>query len=85
MLDGLLEQINVVLSEVSTYASWSNSTYSSKNINFGLDGIFFDEAPNNYTESGQSYMNQIDQYVKTNTGFGGVNYVPYPSLDLLIG
>lgn len=76
--------IDIVLSEVSTYASWSNSTYSSGPISYELSGIFFDEAPNNYTTNGQTYMNRIDQFVKTNSGFGGVNYVVSPRLGLLI-
>ena len=67
--------MSVVLDEVSTYASWSNSTYSSNTVSYKLSGIFFDEAPNNYTASGQNYMNQIDQFVKNNTGFGPINYV----------
>lgn len=62
---------SVILHEISTYASWSNDTSG----NYGIHGIFFDETPNNYTAEGESYMNLVDNYVKSHSGFGGLNYV----------
>lgn len=61
----------IVLNEVSAYASWAN-----KSARYELDGIFFDEAPNNYTQDRENYMKSIDEYVKSDNRFGGVNYVP---------
>ena len=58
-----------VLEEVSTYAGW--------NASLRVNGIFFDETPNNYTDTIGEYMNTIDQFVKAQSGFNGVNFV-YP-------
>ena len=69
--------INAVLDDVSTYASWRNA-----NTSLQLHGIFYDETPNNYTESGIEYMQRIDEFAKGHDGFGGVNYVKFPSSSL---
>ena len=69
--------INVVLDEVSTYASWANVVNGSDE-SCELQGIFFDETPNNYTEKGITYMQRIDEFVKASDDFGGVNYVKLP-------
>ena len=67
--------INVVLNEVSTYASWADV---GTKTSFQIHGIFFDETPNNYTDSGVAYLQRIDQFVKGDDGFAGVNYVNFP-------
>lgn len=59
--------ITDVLDEVSTYAAW--------NASLRVNGIFFDEVPNNYTDTIGEYMNSIDQFVKAQSGFNGVNFV----------
>ena len=68
--------ITRVMDEVSTYASWANNS-----VSFELDGIFFDETPNNYTEAGVTYMANIDNFVKTLDGFRGANYVCQRLID----
>ena len=62
--------MTTVLSDVSTYASWANFS-----DDYELDGIFFDETPNNYSANAVSYLNNIDDYVKGHSGFRGLNYV----------
>jgi len=59
-----------VLNDIDIYASWSKNT-----TNIAMHGIFFDEAPNAFTASGEDYMQQVDAYAKNSTGFGGINYV----------
>jgi len=57
--------------EVDIYASWAMN----KTGNYSINGIFYDEAPNNSTNNAIVFMNRADQYVKSHTGFGGVNFV----------
>jgi Spherulation-specific family 4 len=68
----------LILDDVNTYASWANFKVPGTNDTFELHGIFYDEAPNNYTASGQAVMNNIDAFVKNHTGFNGVNFVHLP-------
>jgi hypothetical protein len=63
--------ITEVLDGVSIYASWATN----KTANYQIHGIFFDETPNNYTSNGVSFMTDVTQFAKNQTGFGGVNYV----------
>src|SRR5439155_2356725 len=70
--------IDTVLDEVSTYASWTrNNTNGNNNTDsYGLYGIFFDEAPNNYTSETGRYMTRIDEFVKNHTtDFGEMSFV----------
>ena len=50
-----------VQSEVSKYASWSS--YPSADIH--VSGIFFDEAPADYSDSSHAYMSTVAGYVKS--------------------
>jgi hypothetical protein len=63
--------ISEVRDGVSIYASWATN----KTANYQMHGIFFDETPNNYTSNGVSFMTDVTQFAKNQTGFGGVNYV----------
>jgi hypothetical protein len=47
-----------------------------------MNGIFYDEAPNNYTSAGQQYMDTIDAYVKNNTNFGNLKLVGLHAKDV---
>lgn len=67
--------MSLVLDDVATYASWESTPNPYHNGTFALNGIFYDEAPNNYTDAGQQYMNTIDAYVKNNTNFGSLKLV----------
>lgn len=63
--------IEVVLQEVSTYASWAENTTEK----YALSGIFYDETPNNITAGELAYMERIDEFARSQNGFRGVNYV----------
>jgi Spherulation-specific family 4 len=82
--------INTVFKDVSSYASWANNntnsniTYSNTNP-FGLNGIFFDQTPNSYTDAIGTYMAQIDSFVKNHTGFGNLNFVLVSMKKLIVG
>jgi Spherulation-specific family 4 len=72
--------INDVLNDISTYASWSGDATS----DFTLHGIFFDETPSLYSDESSVFMNQSDNFVKNQTGFGGVNFVLSDLENILI-
>lgn len=52
--------ISEVESDIDTYAGWS--TYSESNIQ--VDGIFFDEAPNDYSSATYSYMRNVAAHAR---------------------
>jgi hypothetical protein len=56
---------------VATYASWAENTAR----NYALSGIFYDETPNKIAVGELVYMQRIDEFVKSQEGFRGVNYV----------
>ena len=58
--------LSEVLFEISTYASWPKAT---NNTNFRVDGIFFDETPNQYVSYKYDYLKAASQAVKNTTGF----------------
>ena len=58
--------ITAVVSEVSTYAGWT-----SKSSALAMHGIFFDEAPHEYSAAAVEYMHSINQAVKNSTGLHG--------------
>jgi Spherulation-specific family 4 len=58
--------ITTVVSEVSTYAGWA-----SKSSALAMHGIFFDEAPHEYSADAVEYMRSINQAVKNATGLQG--------------
>jgi len=43
--------------------------------NLSIDGIFLDQTPTTFTNDSLSYLNQIDNFVKTHSGFSGKNIV----------
>jgi hypothetical protein len=70
--------ITDVYADVSTYVSWAGNS-----SDYQLDGIFFDEAPNNYSAETVTYVNDIDQYVRNDKGFQNSTFVR-PAVLLLI-
>jgi hypothetical protein len=62
--------ITQVYADVSQYASWGGNS-----SNYQIDGIFFDEAPNNYTVESVEYMSNIDAYVRNDKGLGNSSFV----------
>jgi Spherulation-specific family 4 len=63
--------ISDVLRDVNTYSSWADN----KTADYKVHGIFYDETPNAYSPDIATFMNTIDQHAKTQTGFGGINFV----------
>ncbi|KAJ5908941.1 hypothetical protein N7495_001623 [Penicillium taxi] len=55
--------ITSVLADVETYSNWSTQSTS-----LAMDGIFFDEAPYEYTTASDEYLRQINKAVKSATG-----------------
>lgn len=53
-----------VITELNTYAGWA-----AKNHAFAIDGIFFDEAPHEYTADAVDWMLKASQAVKSAKGF----------------
>jgi hypothetical protein len=56
--------ISAVLADVATYSGWAANSSS-----IALNGIFFDEAPSDYSQDASTYMATIDQAVKNAVGF----------------
>jgi hypothetical protein len=50
-----------VFADVDRYASWAGDATSP---GLGLNGIFFDETPNIFTEEAKEYLEAITQKVK---------------------
>jgi hypothetical protein len=66
-----------VLKDVSIYSGW-NTPSVKNNVNRGalaVNGIFFDETPNNYNTSTWTYLNTINAAVKSATGILGAKTV----------
>ena len=64
------QNISLVTSEVATYAGWAT-----KNNSLAMHGIFFDEAPYEYSADAVSYMQTINEAVKNSTGLQGAKTV----------
>ncbi|KKK15244.1 hypothetical protein ARAM_005025 [Aspergillus rambellii] len=58
--------ITEVLDDVETYSDWDSQSSA-----LAMDGIFFDEAPHQYTSAAAEYMNRINLAVKNATGIQG--------------
>lgn len=58
--------ISTILSEISRYAGWAT-----KSSAFAMQGIFFDEAPHEYSSTAVDYMRTINEAVKNATGLQG--------------
>lgn len=54
--------------DIATYAGWPKNV---KHPGLGVDGIFFDETPNLYTEEVKTYLDAITKHVKKSTGILG--------------
>ena len=67
------QNISLVVSEVATYARWA-----SKNSSLAMHGIFFDEAPHEYSAAAVEYMQTVNQAVKNSTGLQGAKTVGGP-------
>jgi hypothetical protein len=57
--------ISEVVDDVASYASWSSNLGCP---GLRVDGIFFDETPNAYSNEAKSYLNDITKCVKENAG-----------------
>ncbi|CAK41390.1 uncharacterized protein An12g10430 [Aspergillus niger] len=57
--------ITDVLDDVATYAGWAN-----RSLTLAMDGIFFDEAPYDYSAAKVEYMQTISEAVKSSSGMG---------------
>lgn len=55
--------ITAVLDDVATYAGWANQS-----LTLAMDGIFFDEAPYDYSAAKAEYMQTISEAVKSSSG-----------------
>jgi hypothetical protein len=64
------DNISLVISEVATYAGWA-----SKSSGLAMHGIFFDEAPYEYSAAAVEYMHTINEAVKNSTGLQGAKTV----------
>jgi hypothetical protein len=53
--------ISNIISDISTYGGWSATGQ-------GVHGIFFDEAPSEYTPGLEDYVKRINQAAKTAPG-----------------
>jgi Spherulation-specific family 4 len=67
--------ITDVFDDVDTYASFATTPNPNNDGTFGLNGIFFDQAPNGYTTAAVQFMQTIDAYVKGHSGFGHLSFV----------
>lgn len=67
--------IDAVVRDVDTYARWSRL-----NANLTVHGIFFDEAPHEYSERTRDYLATANEAVKDSNLIGGAKLVclPYP-------
>jgi hypothetical protein len=59
--------LDSVLAEIATYAAWATKANDPA---LGLDGIFFDETPNEYDATKYEYLSIISQAVKNDARFG---------------
>lgn len=55
-----------VLRDIDTYSGWANSSQG-----IGMHGIFFDEAPSEYTAEVADYMRQANEAARTAVGLRG--------------
>ena len=58
--------ISTVLEEIATYAGWSSNT-----TDFAMHGIFFDEAPHQYSADAVDFMTKVNKAVKEESGILG--------------
>lgn len=61
--------VNDVLSDISTYSGWQTMEKDGVNATaLAMHGIFFDEAPHEYSPENAEYMSRINQAVKDAAG-----------------
>jgi Spherulation-specific family 4 len=63
--------ISDVLEDVAIYSGWNTNANATTGSKLAVHGIFFDEAPSEYTEATAQYMLAINQAVKNASGFLG--------------
>ncbi len=63
-----------MMSEVNTYAGWGKNSSL-----IAIQGIFFDEAPGEWTSEVQKYMEDVDKSVKGAGGISGERMVSLPT------
>jgi hypothetical protein len=56
---------------VAIYSGWNTHANATTGTKLAVHGIFFDEAPSEYSPRVAEYMSTINQAVKDDTGFLG--------------
>lgn len=64
--------ISLVRKDIQTYAAWPTE---SSNPDLGVRGIFFDEAPQQYSDQSLAYLQNLTDLVKELKGFGPNGFV----------
>ena len=72
--------ITSVLADVATYAGWgaANATTNAATAGLTVSGIFFDEAPHDYSADALDYMSTINAAVKNAAGIASPKTVSIP-------
>jgi hypothetical protein len=85
--------ISDVLADVAVYSGWNTNANATTGTKLSVHGIFFDEAPSEYSSANAEYMLTINQAVKEASGFLGqktvrafqitkmVQYLQYKLID----
>ncbi|GFF37553.1 spherulin-4 [Aspergillus udagawae] len=64
--------ISLVRRDIETYAAWPTN---SSNPDLAVEGIFFDETPQQYDEDALAYLQELTDVVKNTPGLGPDHYV----------
>ena len=71
-LDYCKRTLSHVKEDIAKYAGWSSAAQSS---NLGVEGIFFDETPDQYSAHVASYLDTVNCVVKESLGIQGARLV----------
>ena len=74
--------LTAVLSDVATYSNW---IVNSSMPGLGVQGIFFDETPNQYDSASASFLAAANQAVKTAAGLSPLNLVSFTFFSIIQG
>lgn len=64
--------MSLVRKDIETYAAWPTN---SSNPDLAVQGIFFDETPQQYDANALAYLKDLTTLVKNTTGLGPDNFV----------